>query len=55
MKAMALFPGTVEHVLNEYALIDTEERRLSDLITGYLDNTDDIPPPAMSGAAAKFV
>ena len=52
MKAMALFPGTVEHVLNEYALTDTDERRLSDLITGYLDNTDDIPPPAMSGAAA---
>ena len=53
MKAMALFPGTVEHVLNEYAMIDTDERRLSDLITGYLDNTDDIPPPAMSGAAAQ--
>ena len=54
MKAMALFPGTVEHVLNEYALIDTDERRLNDLITGYLDNTDDIPPPAaMSGAAAQ--
>ena len=51
MKAMALFPGTVEHVLNEYALIDTEERRLSDLITGYLDNTDDIPPPTVSGIA----
>jgi RNA polymerase primary sigma factor len=45
MKAMALFPGTVEHVLNEYALIDSEERRLNDLITGYLDVTDDIPPP----------
>ena len=53
MKAMALFPGTVEHVLNEYALIDTDERRLGDLITGYLDITDDIPPPAMSGAAAQ--
>ncbi len=46
MKAMALFPGTVEHVLNEYALIDTEERRLSDLITGYLDVTDEVIPPA---------
>jgi RNA polymerase primary sigma factor len=53
MKAMALFPGTVEHVLNEYALIDTEERRLSDLITGYLDTTDDdIPPPASQQADA---
>ncbi len=46
MKAMALFPGTVEHVLNEYALIDSEERRLNDLITGYLDVADDVPPPA---------
>ncbi len=43
MKAMAYFPGTVEHVLNEYALIDNEERRLNELITGYLDTTDEIP------------
>ena len=53
MKAMALFPGTVEHILNEYALIDSEERRLNDLITGYLDNTDDIPPPAMNNQQAQ--
>jgi len=44
MKAMALFPGTVEHVLNEYALIDSEERRLNELITGYLDTADDAFP-----------
>ena len=31
MKAMAYFPGTAEHVLNEYALIDAEERRLNEL------------------------
>ena len=41
MKAMAYFPGTVEHVLNEYALVDSEERRLNEIMTGYLDNTDD--------------
>ncbi|MFK7865777.1 MAG: sigma-70 family RNA polymerase sigma factor, partial [Pseudohongiellaceae bacterium] len=46
MKAMAYFPGTVEHVLNEYALTNTEERRLNELITGYLDTTDEIPAPA---------
>jgi RNA polymerase primary sigma factor len=54
MKAMAYFPGTVEHVLNEYALIDTEERRLNELITGYLDTSDEeIPagPPALSQQA----
>ncbi len=44
MKAMAHFPGTVEHVLNEYALIESEERRLNDLITGYQEPTDAIPP-----------
>ena len=44
MKAMAFFPGTVEHILNEYALIDTEERRLNEIITGYLDTSDDEIP-----------
>ena len=46
MKAMAYFPGTVEHVLNEYALIESDERRLNELITGYLDTSDEIPIPA---------
>jgi len=45
MKAMALFPGTVEHVLNEYALIVADERRLNELMTGYLDAADVIPVP----------
>ena len=44
MKAMAFFPGTVEHILNEHALIDTEERRLNEIITGYLDTSDDEIP-----------
>ena len=44
MKAMAYFPGTVEHVLNEYALITSEERRLNELFSGYLDATEMIPP-----------
>ena len=47
MQAMAYFPGTVEHVLNEYALTNTEERRLNELITGYLDTSDDDIPPAV--------
>jgi RNA polymerase primary sigma factor len=56
MKAMAYFPGTVEHVLNEYALIDSEERRLNELITGYLDTSDEeipIGPPAVSQQTAQ--
>ena len=50
MKAMALFPGTVEHVLNEYALVDSEERRLNELITGYLDVEEGEIPPGPSAA-----
>ncbi|MEC8994801.1 MAG: RNA polymerase sigma factor region1.1 domain-containing protein, partial [Pseudomonadota bacterium] len=53
MKAMAYFPGTVEHVLNEYALIDNEERRLNELITGYLDTADDVIPPPTPNPAPK--
>ena len=54
MKAMALFPGTVEHVLNEYALTISGERRLSDLITGYLDVVEDnVTTPAGNTATDK--
>ena len=52
MKAMAYFPGTVEHVLNEYALVDSEERRLNEIINGYLDNTDDEIPVSTPEARA---
>jgi RNA polymerase primary sigma factor len=40
MKAMASFPGTVSHILKEYNLVETEERRLSDIISGYLSVDD---------------
>ncbi|MDA1369845.1 MAG: RNA polymerase sigma factor RpoD [Proteobacteria bacterium] len=53
MQAMAHFPGTVEHVLNEYALVDTDERRLNELITGYLDSTDEEIPAPMTAEERK--
>jgi len=37
MAAMAYFPGTVEMVLAEYALVEKEGKRLGDILTGYLD------------------
>jgi RNA polymerase primary sigma factor len=46
MAAMAYFPGTVEYVLNEYALVDKEERKLNDILSGYLDTNDDDIIPA---------
>ncbi len=53
MKAMAYFPGTVEHVLNEYALIDADERRLNELITGYLDPTEEEIPPGAQAVSSN--
>ena len=42
MAAMAFFPGTVEFVLDEYDLVEKEEKRLGDILTGYLDLSEEI-------------
>ncbi|MEX0739837.1 MAG: RNA polymerase sigma factor RpoD [Pseudohongiella sp.] len=49
MKSMSSFPGTVAYVLNEYDQVTAEERRLTDVITGYLE-VDDPELPAAAGA-----
>ena len=46
MQSMASFPGTVAHALNEYDLVTREERRLSDVIVGYLEVDDPVIPEA---------
>src|SRR5690606_30251243 len=55
MKAMACFPGTVSHVLAEYDLVESEERRLSDIITGYLSSDDDEVLPALAQETEETV
>ncbi len=59
MHAVAYWPGAVQQVLNEYALVAKEERRLADVIIGWLDPVEDIPatvaeveeiPVAVAGA-----
>ncbi|MFV8819694.1 RNA polymerase sigma factor RpoD [Haliea sp. E17] len=46
MAALALFPGAVKQIVDEYDLVAKEERRLGDIIVGYLDPTDDVPSAA---------
>jgi RNA polymerase primary sigma factor len=43
MNALAHFPGTVERVIAEYDLVAKEERRLVDILSGYLDPAESIP------------
>jgi len=43
MNALAYFPGTVDRVIGEYDMVVREERRLVDILSGYLDPADNIP------------
>ncbi|MCP5205201.1 MAG: RNA polymerase sigma factor RpoD [Pseudomonadales bacterium] len=43
MAALAHFPGAVEQVLAEYDLVAKDERRLADIMVGYLDPAEDVP------------
>ncbi|MFL0798017.1 MAG: RNA polymerase sigma factor RpoD [Cellvibrionaceae bacterium] len=50
ISAITYFPGSVESILDDYTLYENEERRLADIISGYLDPVDHVPP---AGAVTK--
>ncbi|HRG49886.1 MAG TPA: RNA polymerase sigma factor RpoD [Pseudomonadales bacterium] len=55
MAALSFVPGSVEAILKEYALVATEERKLSDIISGYLVPMETMPvaPGAANNNAAN--
>jgi len=52
MAALAFYPGAVKTILDEYTLVTKEERRLSDILVGYLDPADHVPSAAQIAEAA---
>ena len=46
LAAVAMYPGAVKQVLDEYDLVIKEDKRLGDLIVGYLDPTENVPSAA---------
>jgi RNA polymerase primary sigma factor len=46
LAALALYPGSVKKILDEYDLVAKEEKRLSDIMVGYLDPADHVPSAA---------
>ena len=54
MHAMAFWPGSVEAVLAEFAKVEAEERKISDIIAGYLDPNDDGAAATASDGAPDF-
>tara|TARA_R110001599_G_scaffold353591_1_gene594123 strand:- start:13783 stop:15612 length:1830 start_codon:yes stop_codon:yes gene_type:complete len=53
MAALAHFPGSVERILAEYDLVSQEERRLADIMVGYLDPAEDVPSALEIAEAAQ--
>ncbi|NIB44632.1 RNA polymerase sigma factor RpoD [Pseudomaricurvus alkylphenolicus] len=52
MHAMSYWPGTVQTLIDEYNLIEQEERRMPDVIAGWLDPAEDVPSAMQQAAAA---
>ena len=51
LSALAYYPGAVKSILDEYEKVASEERRLSDILIGYLDPADHVPSAAETAAA----
>ncbi|MEH6551918.1 MAG: RNA polymerase sigma factor RpoD [Pseudomonadales bacterium] len=51
LAALAHFPNTVAQIIGQYAQVATEERRLADIITGYLNPAEGTPMPPPPKAA----
>ena len=52
LSALACYPGSVKRVLDDYDLVAKEERRLSDIMVGYLDPAEHVPSAAEVAEAA---
>ncbi|MGS2717124.1 RNA polymerase sigma factor RpoD [Eionea flava] len=50
MHALACWPEVVQGLINEFDLLAKEERRIPDLIAGWLDPADDVPAAGPSAA-----
>ncbi|MFL0804349.1 MAG: RNA polymerase sigma factor RpoD [Agarilytica sp.] len=53
MHALAYWPESVHKIMNEYDLIEQGERRLSDVIGGWLDPADEVAAPTPVTAESK--
>ncbi len=51
MNAMSYWPGLVLNLVEEFKLVEQEERRLPDVIAGWLDPAEDVIPGHIEAAA----
>ncbi len=55
MHALAFWPGSVKALLDEFELCEQGERRLTDVISGWLDPAEDPEAPKVEGFQEKAV
>jgi RNA polymerase primary sigma factor len=55
MDALAFYPGVVRKLCNEYDLVNKEERKLADILVGYLDPAEHVPSAQEMAEAADDV
>ena len=48
LSACCFYPGIVNRILDDYQLVVAEEKRLSEVMVGFMDIEEGIPPPAMA-------
>ena len=53
LSACCYYPGIVDKILDDYEQVKKEEKRLSEVMVGFMDIEEGIPPPALAQAAAK--
>ena len=53
MAALAHYPAVVRQLCNEYDLVAKEERKLTDVMIGYLDPAEHVPSASEMAAAAE--
>ena len=53
LAACCFYPGIVDKILDDYQEVLKEEKRLSEVMVGFMDLNDEIPPPAIVQAAQK--
>ena len=51
LHACAFYPGIIEDVLLEYELIKKEDKRITDLVVGFMDEEEDLPATTEEVAA----
>ena len=53
LEVSVCYPGIVEHILDFYELVKSEDKKLSELLTGFLEEMEEVPSAGPGSEKAK--